>query len=427
MIDRRTLLAGAAITPAAAALATAGAAAESVRADLERYIAAGGKASGGSGDEAVGASLAAALLSAGYDVERQTFDVPWFEATKATLVSGDVMARVVPQAIVVPTGASGVSGKLVRVTAARASHGRVADAIALVELPHNRWSTAAGGVVKNTVQTVLDRGARAAVVVTTGPTGDALALNAPADMPLFDRPVATLAPRDAAPFFAAAEAGGTARLTIDGRGGRRPATNLIARRDCKQGRWLIVSTPRSGWFGCAGERGGGVAAWLGLARWAVGALPHHDLAFVCTSGHEYEYRGAEAVLQGGRLPDPSRTALWLHLGANVAARDWQELTGTLLPLPSADTQRYLMTSEPLISAARKAFAGLPGLEAPHPAGGAAAGELAGIFAAGYPSAAGIFGAHRYHHSVGDDARCVDAAMVGAALSACQAFVLDALR
>jgi hypothetical protein len=34
------------------------------------------------------------------------------------------------------------------------------------------------------------------VVVTTGPTGEACALNTPVETPLFDRPVAVLAPKD---------------------------------------------------------------------------------------------------------------------------------------------------------------------------------------------------------------------------------------
>ena len=35
-------------------------------------------------------------------------------------------------------------------------------------------------------------------------------------------------------------------------------------------------------------------------------------------------------------PPPERTLFWLHLGANLAAREWQEFPGKWQPLPSAD-------------------------------------------------------------------------------------------
>lgn len=411
--------------PVAAALPSSAAGQDGIAADLARYVGLGGKASGGSGDMEAADWLGRELARAGYAVERQRFDAPFFTTRAGTLAMEGHRAGVIPQAIVVPTGAGGVSGRLVRV-APGLTPGGMRGAIALVELPHGRWSSAMAKPVRETVRAAIAGGAVAAVIVTTGPTGGALALNAPGDEPLFDVPVAVLAPRDAAPFLAAAAQPTPARLVIDGEGGRRPASNLVARRDRGRGRWLIVSTPRSGWFACAGERGPGVAAWLALARWAAGSLPRHDLAFVCTSGHEYEYLGAEALMRTGTLPVPARTDLWLHLGANVAARDWQELTGTLQPLPSADSQRYLMTSATLLPLARRAFAGLPGLEAPRAAGPAAAGELATILAAGYPRVAGIFGAHRHHHSAEDDARCVDPALVAAAAAACRTFVEGAL-
>lgn len=389
--------------------------------DLARYIRFGRKASGGRGDDAAGVWMEAELRAAGYAVSRQRFDVPCFDTATATLATAANSAAVLPQAIVVPTGVRGVRGRLVRAVPGQPA--AVGDAIALVDLPSGRWSSALAKPIRATVASAFAAGARAAVVVTNGPSGLAVALNAPGDTALFPGPVASLAPRDAAPFLAAATSGDVGTLTVVGEGGRRPAFNLIGRLDRGRGRWLIVTTPRSGWFTCAGERGGGVAAWLGLARWAVAALPEHDLAFVCTSGHEYEYLGAEVMMRSGALPRPDRTPLWLHLGANVAARDWHELTGT--PLPSADAQRYLMASAPLLDRARRAFVGQPGLESPLAAGGAAAGELAGILDAGY-AAAGIFGAHRFHHTADDDVCCVAPALVAAALDGCRRFVTASL-
>jgi len=136
-----------------------------------------------------------------------------------------------------------------------------------------------------------------------------------------------------------------------------------------------------------------------------------DVTLLCTSGHEYEYAGGEAFIREA-APRPDKTALWVHLGANVAARDWHERGPVLSPLPSADPQRFLLASPPLVLAARAAFAGQPGLEQVYAADPKqAAGELASILAGGYDPVIGIFGSHRYHHAQNDDLRCVSPALI----------------
>jgi len=89
---------------------------DDVASDLARYVALGGKASGGPGDNAVGDWLAGELAKTGYVVERQSFEVPWFDQTTATVTTGELQAEVIPVSIVRPTGATGVRGRLVRVT-----------------------------------------------------------------------------------------------------------------------------------------------------------------------------------------------------------------------------------------------------------------------------------------------------------------------
>jgi hypothetical protein len=251
----------------------------------------------------------------------------------------------------------------------------------------------------------------AVVLVTTGPTGEAIALNAPADRKLFDRPVAVLAPKDATPFMAAAAKGEAVTLTMSGRSFRRPAFNVTATLDRGASQWLVLSTPRSGWFGCAGERGSGLAVWLMLTAWAAKAKLPANIALVATSGHEYEYQGGELYIHDV-APKPKDTALWLHIGANVAARDWHERGALLSPLPGADSQRFLLASAKFVPALKAAFAGQPGLESPYPADPKlAAGELGSIVKAGYDPAMGIFGVHRFHHTRSDDLRCVSPALV----------------
>lgn len=413
--NRRTLLGASALLPLAAtggALAspkvhkTATVNAKAIAADLARYVDFGIKRAGGPGDTACGEWLASELANLGYAVERQTFSAPYFDETRAELSIGGLTTPIYPQPIVRVTGPEGVSGPLVRVDARGRFAGSLEGAIALIDLPFGRWSTLMAAAVRGPIEAAFKAGARAAVVITNGPTGKVIALNADGRQPMFAGPVALLAPEKANAFLGAAFQGQTARLTIEGQGGRRPAFNFVGRLDRKKGRWLAISTPRSGWFTCAAERGPGVAVWLDLARWAAAALPDHDLAFVCNTGHEYEYLGAAEAMKA-IAPPPAATAFWLHLGANVAARDWHEIPGAWSPLPGVDSQRFLSITPALLPLAKSIFAGQPGYEAPVSSAVLAAGELEEVIKAGYAPAGGVFGIHRFHHVAEDDARCLN--------------------
>jgi hypothetical protein len=389
---------------------------------LRRYDGFGGKASGGEGDNACGAWIEAELGRMGYRCARQAFEAPFFEPHFTELRSGRASARVIPQAVVVATPEDGVRGPLY---IAAPGAPRPAGGLAIIVLEHRRWSSVVGAVARR-VEAEFRRGAAAAILVTTGPSGEALALNAPAERALFDRPVAVLSPRAAAPFLEAALRGEPGVLVIRGQGGRRTAFNVTARLDRGAPRTLVLSTPRSGWFRCAGERGSGLSVWLTLAGWAARSLKNVDVDLVCTSGHEYENLGGERYIHE-LAPAPQRTALWAHLGANVAARDWHALGATLAPLPSADPQRYLMATPELVERAAVAFAGQPGLERVYPGTPeTAAGELINILRAGYAPALGIFGAHRYHHAEGDDLRCIAPPAAAAAAGAFARLISDVL-
>jgi hypothetical protein len=388
-----------------------------LQAVVERFAALGVKASGGAGDTASGAWLEEDLTALGFRCERQAFEVPYAEVRQASLVVGDRKVEVFPQAIVRTTGAGGLTAPL----KSAATPGLLQGAIALVVLPYSRWVSMAQPAVGGALKDAFDRGAAAAVLVTTGPTGEAIALNVSAVKPGFAKPVVILAPKDAAPFAAAAARGEPATLTVDAEVGRRPAFNLVARLDRGAAKTLIVTTPRSGWFTCAAERGAGLAIWLSLAHGFAAAKPPANLEFVATSGHEYIYLGGEQYLEH-HAPKPAITHAWVHIGASAAARDWHELA-TLRPLPSADSQRVLTATPDLLERTRKAFHGVAGLEAVYEANKAnAGGELVNVIEAGYVSAIGLYGGHRYFHTPSDDMRCVSGELVAPVAAAFRAAI-----
>ncbi|PKB13574.1 hypothetical protein B0I00_3010 [Novosphingobium kunmingense] len=400
--DRRTVLKAALAAPLAGS-ARAGAAApvaaaftaERLMADLRLFAQAGNKQAGGPGDGLTADWLAQRLTEFGLEVERQRFDVPCFQTAHCALTFDSRETELVVQPPVVFTPPEGITGALVLAEVP----GRLDGAIAIVRLPHWRWSSLLDNRVRSVLEDTARRGAAAVIVVTTGPSGEALRLNVPMAMN-GTLPLALLAPRLAGKVLEAARNGLQARFVLTGERGMRPAENVVGRRDRPGRRWVVVSTPRSGWTDCVGERGPGIAIWLALAAWAPHALARHNLLFVATSGHEYENLGA-GRFHDAFAPPPVDTDFWLHLGANVATRDYQEIPGGLLPLPSVDPNRFLMTSPGLVSAAREIFKGQPGIEAAYPSDNGAAGELTEIVRAGYPRHAGIFGAHRHHHAATD--------------------------
>lgn len=368
---------------------------------LARFCEIGDKRAAGAGDEAVGAWIEEELSRLGYLVAREYFTTTWSNASVASLTwSGGAVPLIGHPAS--PTGS--VVGPLIRRAAETAGLGP-AGPVAVLDLPHARWSSARDLRIQGWVQSAVDHGAEAVVLVTHGPSGLAVQLNTGAAGDDFTVPVAVLSPREA--LGLPLQEGAEATFRFERQDESRNAFNVVGRIDRGADRTLVLSTPRSGWSTCAGERGSGLAAWLLLVEQAAHSLHDTDIVALSTTAHERGSAGMRAHLS--RDPTPvDRAALWVHIGANAAARDWREVPGSLAPLPSADPQRFLAVSASLLTASRRCFAGSPGLEAPHDVAHGSGGELGDIAAAGYGAVVGVFGAHRFHHTQADDLSCVSA-------------------
>jgi hypothetical protein len=391
-----------------------------IAASLDAFIRFGVKHSGSEADNACGAWMQETLTRAGFATSRQVFETPYFTPSRCVLEFGADPVPLLPLAPVKPVDVD-VSGPLAILPPGGGEIPR--GAIVVAPLPFRRWSESKSPEVSAAIAAAARAQAAALLLITDGPTGEAVALNVAhdADWPL---PVAILAPKQAGAVLAAAQQRQQAIVSLRGAAGRRPAFNVVGRLDRGAARTAVLSTPRSAWTIAAGERGPGVAVWRALAHWAPGALRGVNLVMVCNSGHEYENYGADKFLESADAPKPDVTHLWAHLGAGFAARDWHEFAGgRLAPLPSPDPQRIILASESLLPDLRAVFRGASGLEAPYGPQGGRTGETGHIIAAGYPRVFGLLGAHRYHHVAEDDARCVDAGHVAATA----AKIKDAIR
>ncbi len=96
---------------------------------------------------------------------------------------------------------------------------------------------------------------------------------------------------------------------------QRTAKNIIARFSpgSKQVA-IVITTPISGWFTCAGERGTGIALAIALAGWLSKNYP---VDLVLTSGHELGYLGGFEYT--ATLTQPP--AAVIHIGSSLATFD----------------------------------------------------------------------------------------------------------
>jgi hypothetical protein len=204
-------------------------------------------------------------------------------------------------------------------TASAGIHGRLgnldSDApIGLTEIPPNAAEAGALGDARR------QNRHQAIVVVTRGVRPGFCASNADSFLRPFGPPVLQVTSEEASFLVNCARQGLDALLTTHVQRTQAQAFNVTAvvsgsNRSLAP---LVVMTPRSGWWSCASERGGGLACWLEIMRTLRDARPARDVLFVASSGHEIGYRGIEVFIE--RRPGIVTAAkAWLHLGANIGA------------------------------------------------------------------------------------------------------------
>jgi hypothetical protein len=158
---------------------------------------------------------------------------------------------------------------------------------------------------------------------------------------------------------------------------------------------IVVMTPRSGWYWCASERGGGIACWLEIMRTLRHASLKRSVLFVASSGHELGHLGIDAYI-ARRAGIVKRAAAWLHLGANIGAAT--DLNNNLLQASDDEMDRLLsgaMATAGLTVARRAPRANVP------------AGEAEAVHRGGGRYVSSIGGSALFHNVIDRGADAVD--------------------
>ncbi len=216
-------------------------------------------------------------------------------------------------------------------------------------------------------------------------------------------PIAMIAPRHWHAFANAAFEGDSVRFMLAGHDQMdAKAHNVIG--TIKRGpRWVIISTPQSGWFRCSGERGAGIAVFLELARWAAASQLEQSFIFLSSSGHEIGHMGIHNILAQNIVPSPDDTDCWLHLGASVGTRNLTEADGVLKP-DGPERESWLLCSDSIKSFLSETFQDLPHLTPE--VYKRKNGEIRWILEQGYDACA-LMGPQRFFHLESDGPEAVD--------------------
>ena len=184
--------------------------------------------------------------------------------------------------------------------------------------------SAANGPISASIRTARNSGAHKAIVVVTTdsmPAQGTTVINADNFTDPFGPPVLHI-PHYAWPELKqAVDAGASARVVAHCERVPSTAVNVEAKIEGSNSDLspMVIMTPRSGWWRCASERGGGIALFLEMMRSISMSNPQRDVYFTANSGHELGHLGLHQFTHDN--PGLVENAhMWIHLGANFAAR-----------------------------------------------------------------------------------------------------------
>ena len=322
------------------------------------------------------------LRNVGVHADSQTWRFPRVEIHDASIRFGPWDIPAVPTFDSAFTDHHGLTGTL------RRDNG---PGIVLWEFSPDDQERMATGVYTS-FELARQDGADGIIMVMGDPDGYPVVRNAERPLEPIEVPVLQVAPMDAGPLLDALGS----EITMISDGGRvdAPADNVIgtipgADPDAEP---VVLMTPKSGWYTCAAERGGGIAVWIEVAGRVAANPGRRTLKLVASSGHELHHLGLDHYIQ--QLGEAAHDVhAWMHLGASIGSRNGQP------SYAASDDELFTVATDALSSQGlkRRAF----------PVGNAGFGEARNIGEINGRFAS-FLGGHPYFHSPQDTYdRCVD--------------------
>ena len=324
------------------------------------------------------------------DAKRHPFALPQFILERHRLLLGDEALESFPlwPPRVTDTPLSGP----LRYMTGPETLPRLDNAIAMVDLPPGD-SLTPDSAHTEVLQRIEATGAAGILAVTPHPSGELVALNSMRRAVPWRLPILLIGTRTRDTLIAAEQSAPEVTIEISGEHEREAIAYEVVGRIARGPRLIVVSTPYSGWFRCAGERGPGVALWLALARWAKNSDADTSFAFVASSGHELGASGIRHFMDE-HAPAPQAVVSWLHLGAGIGTYAYEATDSGYLRTEKSSNRCRLLTNDPAMVPRLVAAFADQGLEAVLT--NTPRGEMRAIVDRGY-EVWGLTGCSAFHH------------------------------
>ncbi len=367
---------------------------------VKQFVSFGEHRTGTTGDSLTSAWLKTEFDSLGVPAELVSFPLKQFIVDSSRLVLADKSVDIFP---VWPVNDKlNLNVSAVTVDGDKLSNlNEVKGKLVLTRLKEVHGSS--NQVIIKQINGFIKAGATGVLAVTENNTGEFVALNTLDHQKSWGAPVFIVAPNDTAAILSAITSKKAVKTDIKGTFKNVSGRNVLAKIGTGK-KYVIVSTPISGWFTTGGERGPGIAIWLGLAKWVKenpDRFKNYTFVFTGHSGHELGALGARVFLDES-APKPQETRLWLHLGAAIAVRDWKEENGKWTLTDSVDSQRYIYYDPAVAVSFEKSFEKLKARKAKGSETNKPGGEGTYFHKSGYNKLVSLSHGHRLHHVRSDD-------------------------
>ncbi len=241
------------------------------------------------------------------------------------------------------------------------------------------------------VGSIASAGALAIIIISNSRSGRIAAINTPAGVAPWPIPVLITGAKDKEWLVSAVQQQQFAHINLSGSDKKKtPAKNIFGRWYSNDQPWFMISTPKSGWFDCGGERGTGVALALGIARWIGKRKPAMNYWLDFNTGHELDNLGMQQFLAAA-APPPEKVKGWIHLGANIATFKFNDGPSGLQRISNLSKHLIVGNDSNLLTIAKQSFSSIEGI---HIYENEAIGELVPVISAGYRGIC-LHGGHYY--------------------------------